>query len=557
MFLCRRRLVPAHRIARRIYFPLLIFALSVPLIAETVAVPSSVTSVTVYSDRALVTRTGEITLQPGNYLLRFNNLPASLLDQSVRVSGEAAGAKILDVHVETAFLDTVPEERVRTLQAKVQELQTQSNELGDRLSVLNTERDFILQIKAQTADNIDKDLKVQRPTTEDWQKVLAFFDSNLNRIFAEQRKVAKDRTDLQGKIETLQKQINQISPRARKSVKNIAVEVQITKGGEVRLFPSYVVSGARWYPQYDVRVSTESQDVELNYYGFIQQNTGEDWTDADISLSTARPDVGGEKPELGPWYLNIFQPLPQLQKSRMGAAVSEIVAAQGAEKKDAASELEAVGTPEAEVETQPTSALFHITSRSTVPSDNTAHRTTIAIEKMHAEFFYSSTPKLSPYVYRKAAIKNTSQAPFLAGNANVFSNDDFIANSAMKTTLPDQSFDVYLGVDPAVRIERKLVNRFTDYTGTFTKNVRVTYEFSFTLENTKKSGLNVAVQDQLPVSQNEKITVEQVEPAEKELRRDDQGFLNWNVILNPGEKKNWKLKFNIEYPQGTTISGLE
>ena len=114
------------------------------------------------------------------------------------------------------FLDTIPEERIRTLQSKVQELQTETNELSDRLSILGTEREFILQIKAQTADNINKDLKVQRPTIEDWQKVLAFFDSNLNKNFAEQRKIVKDRADIQNKIDALQKQINQISPRSRR-----------------------------------------------------------------------------------------------------------------------------------------------------------------------------------------------------------------------------------------------------------------------------------------------------------------------------------------------------
>ena len=144
------------------------------LSAEPTVLPSTVASVTVYNDRAAVTRMGQVSLQPGNYLLSFNSLPANIIDQSVRVFGEAAGAKIVDVHVETSFLDTIPEERIRTLQTKIQELQTQTNELSDRLSTLGTERDFILQIKAQTADNINKDLKVQRPTIEDWQKVLSF-----------------------------------------------------------------------------------------------------------------------------------------------------------------------------------------------------------------------------------------------------------------------------------------------------------------------------------------------------------------------------------------------
>ena len=535
----------------------MLLAASVSLFAEPVVLRSAVASVTVYNDRAAVTRVGQISLQPGNYLLLFNNLPASIVDQSVRVSGEAAGAKILDVHVETSFLDTIPEDRIHALQEKLQDLQTEANELNDRLSILGTEREFIMQIKAQTADNITKDLKVQRPTIEDWQKMLAFFDSNLNKNSAEQRKAAADRTVIQGKIEALQRQINQIAPRSRRSVKNIVVEVQVAEAGAVRLRSTYVVVGARWYPQYDVRVSTESQDVELGYYGFIQQSTGEDWTSADVSLSTARPDVGGVKPDLLPWYLNVAQPMPMFQRSISNAQLSAKKAAELPDQSAAGAAMNEIEAPVAEVENQTTSAIFHIPSQSTIPSDNVPHKVTIAIETLHAEFSYSSTPKLSPFVFLEGAVRNTTAAPFLAGNANIFSNDDFVASSSIQTTLPNELFNVYLGIDPAIKIERKLLNKFTDYTGTFTKNVRVTYEYSFMLENTKKTEHNVAVQDQLPVSQNEKIVVEQVEPAEKEARRDDRGFIRWIISLKPGEKKNWKLKFNVEYPQGTLISGIE
>lgn len=525
-------------------------------LAETKPISSTVSAVTVYTDRAAVTRMGQISLQTGNYVLAFNNLPVNILDQSVRVSGEAIGAKILDVRIETAFLDTIPEERIRTLQSKIQDLQAQVNELNDRTSVLNTEREFISQIKAQTADNISKDLKVQRPTVEDWQKVLGFFDTNLNKNFAEQRKITSDRSDLQNKISALQRQINQISPGSRRAVKNILVEVQVTRAGEVRLLPAYVVLGARWYPQYDVRVSTESQDVELNYHGLIQQSTGEDWTGADVSLSTARPDVGGVRPELHPWYLTIAQPVQVLQKSRGNLPVHTDAMEVRVESAGAGA-MAPMEAPVAEIETQATSALFHISSKSTIPSDNVPHKVTIAIEKLQAEFSYSSTPKLSPYVYLKAVIKNTTTAPLIAGNANIFSNDDFVATSSMKLVAPNETFDAYLGVDPALKVERKLINKFTDYTGTFTKNVRVTYEFNFALENTKKSEQKILVQDQMPVSQNERILVEQVEPTEKEMRRDEQGFMNWNLTVRPSEKKTWKLKFNVEYPQGMAISGLE
>ena len=531
------------------------FVIGASLRAETIKLSSRIAAVTVYEDRAIVTRSGEISLRPGTHTLSFENLPVDLIDQSVRVSGEAEGAKILDVRVETTFLDTIPEERIQTLQARVQELQAQVNELNDRLSVLASEREFLSQIKAQSAENISKDLKVQRPTVEDWQKVLGFLDANLNKNFTEQRKIVANRSDLQAKIDALQRQIGQISPGSRKSRKTIFVDVDVVRDGAVTLHPTYVVYGARWQAQYDVRVTTESRGVELTYRGLIEQNTGEDWNNIDLSLSTARPDVGSVRPELYSWFVNVAQPPhPMLKnmtnKPQLKGEEVVITSAQGVA-------MDRLDVPVAGIESQQTSALFHISAKSTIASDNVPHAATIAIEKLPAEFSYASTPKLSPYVYLRARVKNTTEAPFLTGRASIYSNDDFVASSALKPVAPGESFDAYLGIDPAVKIERKMVNKFTDYTGTFTKNVRVSYEFSYSLENTTKSEQKVTVQDHLPISQNEKILVEQIEPAEKELRRDDMGVLTWIISLQAGEKKSWKLKFNVEYPQGTSISGLD
>ena len=522
--------------------------------AETVRLPSTVTSVTVYGDRAAVTRTAETSLRPGFYLLSFDNLPSGILDQSVRVSGEAAGAKILDVRVETTFLDTIPEERIQALQSRIQELQAQVNELNDRTSILAMERDFISQIKAQSADNISKDLKVQRPTVEDWQKVLAFLDVNLNKNFSDQRKVAKDRTDLQAKIDALQRQVNLISPGSRKSRKSILVDVEVTKEGSLKLSPQYVVLGSGWHPQYELRFGTETGEVELTYRGIIHQSTGEDWSNVDVTLSTARPDVGGVKPDLYPWYVTVQEPMRPMMKGMANApsAMSEVVVSAQAQGR-----VGAVETQVARVESDQLSALFHIVAKSSVPSDNIPHTVTIEIGKLHSELSSSSAPKLSPFVYLKASVRNTTDAPLLGGAASIFSNDDFVSTSRLNAVAPNESFDVYLGIDPGVKIERRLVNKFTDYTGTFTKNVRVSYEIRYMLENNRRSADTVAVEENIPISQNEKIVVEQVEPSEKQMRPDDKGILTWKIPLKAGEKKNWILKFNVEYPQGTTISGLE
>ncbi len=535
--------------------------------AETKNVASSIKSVTVYGDRALVSRTASASLQAGNHVIVFPNIPLNIDDRSVKISGEAMSAKIVDVRVETSFLDTIPEERIKVLQQKIEELQSHINALNDQMRDMYNEREFLNQIKIQSADNIGKELKVQRPTIDDWQKILLFLKQNHNRISVEYRDEEKKRNAMQHALDAAQRQLNAINPNARRAAKNIVVEIEVAKASDVKFVATYVVFGTRWFPQYDVRVAREANEVQLEYRGMVQQSTGEDWTNVDLALSTARPDVGGVKPELYRWYVN-FAEADIAQRERMEKFGNVVTAERPMINKSTTSavtiatqtEMAAVGAmeePTAAVESQATSVLFNIPTKATIPSDNVAHKVTIGIEKLAAEFSYASTPKLSPFVFLKAKVKNTTELPLLAGAMNVFTEKEYVSQSSIKTILPNETFDAYLGVDQSIKIERKFINKTTEYTGTFSKNNKVVYEFSYTLENTKKNDVTVVVSDHLPLSQNEKIVVEQIEPSEKELKKNERGELLWSISLKPSEKKNWKLKFSIEYPQGANIIGIE
>ena len=513
---------------------------------------SSISAATVYLDRASVTRQAHVVLQPGVQSIAFSNLPLSLIDNSVRVSGSGITAKIIDVRIETRQTDTVPEDRIRELTGKLTQLRNDMQELVDRLAAITVERDFLLQIKAQSSDNFSRDLKVQRPTVEDWQKVIQFLDQNLTKFSAETRKLTKDRTALQEKIDALQRQIDMMGSRHQRAAKSVVVQIEAAKSGSIDLGLTYMVPEARWVPQYDVRVAAESKTVELLYAGMVLQSTGEDWEKIDLSLSTARPDLGGVKPELSPWYVSISEPM-RMQKGGLMSRVDRMEVA-GAAAQEMVVTMNAV---DAEVRTQLVAAEFHIKAPASILSDNAPHRVVVTTAELAGERSNTSVPKLTPYAYAKAIVKNSTDFPFLPGAMNVYAGNDFVASSYLKAVAPGESFDAFLGVDPLIKIERKLLNRLTEYVGTFTKSVRVTYEFRFTAENNHAVPQILAVQDQLPISQNEKIVVTQIEPAEKEMKKDDLGTLVWNLTLAPSEKKTWKLVFSIEYPQGTPVAGLE
>ena len=152
---------------------------------------------------------------------------------------------------------------------------------------------------------------------------------------------------------------------------------------------------------------------------------------------------------------------------------------------------------------------------------------------------------------------------------NTFLDDNFIATSSLKTTMPEEKFDLSLGADEGISIKRRLVNRFTEKTGLSGSGNRVTYTIELTVANLKKARQHVVFKELLPVSRNEKIEVKLIEPAErevgtlakpgKEVTREEDGKLVWRVDVEPGKDKARKftLKFSVDYPADFQITGLE
>ena len=70
--------------------------------------------------------------------------------------------------------------------------------------------------------------------------------------------------------------------------------------------------GARWAPLYDARLDTGTRErkpaLELVRRAEIVQQTGEDWSDVALSVSTVRTAKGGSAPELRPLIVRYPQP---------------------------------------------------------------------------------------------------------------------------------------------------------------------------------------------------------------------------------------------------------
>jgi len=565
-------------------------AFAAPIPAE-----SAIASATVYPDRAVLTRTASaLAIPAGTSELTFASLPAALQDESIQVStrGTAATA-LLDISSRTVFVTAEPDARIKALEDQLLGLRREERALNDQATVLDSQRSLLNNIEKASTTPVSAragETAPARPTLDDYEKLLGFSATQRARFDTSAQKLDADRVALAEKIAAVQAQLNELRGKqpARRATKTVTVRLSAEASGKLDVSLSYALAGASWTPAYDARLHSEKRQVQLDAFGVVRNATGEDWKGVALTLSTARPGLGGSAPEIAPWYVNVVtyrheakdegfsfmsrkprRPDPSatvLGADALGGVSGDMMPASEPEPK--VQGLLAV----AGVETAATSASFKIATPVTLASDNTPQRLPLGSATLAADLQYQATPKLQETAYLAAYVANRSELPFLAGALNVFLDGTFVAASRLTTTMPGEKFTLNLGADEGIAIKRKIVSRFTEDTGFTTKSRRTTYDILVTLTNNKRTTERVVIKDAVPVARDEKITVKLLAPGERDLlkpedaaaqppklgiARDADGKLTWRLDLKPGEKRELPLKFSIEHPADLPVTGVE
>lgn len=537
---------------------------TLPGLAAAAGLASSIGAVTVYQDRAVVTRAASSELPAGEHELVLEKLPASLQENSLQVSAKSSGqATLLDVRVRDAFQADTANERVKQLEDQIRKLQGQQAALDDEAAVLDNQRELVAMMQ-RGATEPAKD--GPRPTLDELKAIQALSADTLSRTLAGLRRVAEQRDDLERQLSAAQGELGQLQGQLNRRTKTVTLRVNLARAGKLDLNVSYAVAGARWTPSYDARLRPADRSVDLGYFGVIRQNTGEDWNNVKLTLSTARPALGGGAPKLNPWIIDVAAPPPPMPAPVAAAAPamrpeprarqSPKAAYAEAAAADMAPVLEEAKVSTAEVQSEATSASFQIRQPATLPSDNSTQRVAITTAKLPATLQYQSTPALREAAFLTALANNNTEYPFLAGTLNTYLEDAFVAASSMKPVMPGEKVELALGADDGISIKRQLVNRFTESTGFSGNGKRVTYEYKITVKNNKATKEQVSFKDRLPISRNEKIEVKLLSPADRDIKREDDGVLVWNWDMEPGKSRDAVLKFSVDYPGDIDVAGL-
>ncbi len=532
-----------------------------------ITLEAAIIAVTVYSDRALVTRQGSIRLAKGEGELWLEDLPSTMLPESVRASGRGTtGMRIQGVDVAPTFHVEAPQERVAELRREMDEREDSDALLAQKEEALQARQEFLTKLSKAAAGSLARGIALGKAEISAGAEVISFVDDNLSGTGQEMQEIRGQRRELARELEKLRRELEQLQAARPLERRRVAVAVEALEEGELELEVSYLVKGARWQPLYDLRLLDENGQVELTYLASVSQQSGEDWEDVMLTLSTAKPALSSVMPEPEPWFIKERKPTMPLRpdvraKGRGVMAAAEPMFAEAVAPAELMEErlrkafVEAESV-EGEVEEQGVALSFKVPTRVDIPGDGSAHKTTVTTVNLPPRLDYVAAPKLVEQAYRRATISNDSHHVLLPGQVNIFHGTEFVGRTDFEDAIaPGQEFEVYLGVDDRISVKRELVESRVDkkFLG---NDRRLLYGYKIEMENLKSCAEKITVRDQLPVPQHEAIKVQpgRIEPQPKE--QTNLGLIEWDLSLEPKEKREIHLDFRVEHPRDMKVIGL-
>jgi uncharacterized protein (TIGR02231 family) len=290
-----------------------------------------------------------------------------------------------------------------------------------------------------------------------------------------------------------------------------------------------------------------------------------------LALSTARQGAHQGLPELRPWYIG--RPLPPPQPYRAPAAPAMRVRAMAESPAEttlvggeippvpAAASMAGFGAPAQDMTAEVSqggeagAGLTYTVARPVeVPADGDPHKTTIATFEADAVLDYLTVPVLAAEAYLRATVTNGSLL-LLPGSARVFHGSEFVGATVLETVAAGEEFEVQLGVDDQIRVERKLRRRSTSKALVGgTRTVDIAYEI--TVDNHRDGKAKVSVHDHIPLSRDGDIKVRSREASPAPAGLDDLGEITWDLTLDGGKSAVIKHRFTVEHPANVQVSGL-
>lgn len=514
--------------------------------AAFAAAPAApIDEVLVYPGGAQVTRLAPVAA--GARELVLTCLTARFDPDSLQIAAPA-GVNLGPVQIETLPRERVPECATSPLDEQVRKLDAQRDGLTAESSALDASLGYLKALGsgearatpatgiAATADSIRKSALDALQRQAQLRRQLEDLDKQLTPLKAERDRLAA------------------ANPQWR------SLRVRLSTPREAELTLSYRISQAGWAPSYRALLDTASGALSLERLAQVSQQSGEDWKNVKLRLSTAQAAQKVGLPPPWPWTLGVQQPVPpsaadvrRLAQVAAPAPALMSVAAEGSRAREPEAERFDLTVFQSTYATE-----FALPLRVSVDSGTQRASLTLGSEKLQARVIARVQPQSEAAAYLVADAARPAGA-WPRGAMQLVRDGALVGNSTLNMAGSEERLELPFGRDDAVRVQVEPEQRNAGNTGFIGTRAEHRYGRGYVVENRHASGsLTLQLVEAAPVSQHEDIKVQtQFSPAPTtQAWRKLPGLILWEQPLAAGQSQRFTADYVISAPKEAQVIGL-
>ncbi|MCH8553646.1 MAG: mucoidy inhibitor MuiA family protein [Schleiferiaceae bacterium] len=278
----------------------LLAAFSLILVVTSMAqnhqkVTSKIDEVTVYLEGAIITRVANHQLNTGVSELLFIDFPPNLNSELIQVKADNS-IKILDVNYRLLTSEEKTQKSLHSLNEKAKKLREESDQIAVKQAALQTDLNFIQDRNTLYRNN-------DNPTAQQMREMDGYLSQRRLTIRTEMLTLQQKQEQLNESLQKINAEIKETTLANLSATYVLAVRVEATSAGRKNFTINYYTPQAGWVPSYQVRVANLTAPISFELTASVDQESGEDWSDVQLKLSTGNPSVGADIPEMQIWPL--------------------------------------------------------------------------------------------------------------------------------------------------------------------------------------------------------------------------------------------------------------
>ncbi len=517
-------------------------------------IQTKITKVVLYPSTARVTRVAEFEIPEGDNEVQLQAIPSSIDPSSVSVGLKATSQAVIlrDVMVDQVVTAVANRADLAKLEAEIRVLNEEIQSAKQRFSGVAAKISHIDGLLSETR-NIVYALTQEKLSIEEHFNQVEVINSQREIYIQEQSgfRVALQKLDDELKEKTLLYQ--SLSNLGSHDNSLIRLRIETEEAVRIQLELSHLQYSCGWSPVY--RASMDGSQLKLAYEAEVNQKTGENWQEVEMSLSTSQPMGFRDLPELSPWYLKRYTPPREvIHANQMIMSSAPRPMSKSRQASDADFE-ELRDAPFAEVNDQGVSMHFELPHAVSIPSKDSSTRVNIVTLSLPTEVDLLIVPKITAEAFRRVKLTNDSKFTLMPGRVALFFDGEYLGESYFDLIPAGGKKEISFGADQRIVVEREILQQEVSKKILQDRNTRV-YKYQIKITNPSNETLKAEIQENIPVSREDdiKVRLDVVEP--KPTKIDELNRMTWNLSLSPHSTTQLRYEFSVEAPRDVPITGL-